>query len=172
MYLSIQKDYAKPEEALEKPMLGQDPVFQEMRARGLTVDQAEPMFYRACWDIFIHQPGKFWKAFACKALKLWRPFPNPGWEYAHSYAVLRAVGLISTGSLMILGALGAWWAWRARFRIGFLLMVPAVMTIIYGLFWAVTRYHSPLMAGWIPLAAFAAARLLAESTEEESEGTR
>ena len=61
---------------------------------------------------------------------------------------------------MILGLLGTIIAFRRGYPIGFLIMISAVMTVVYGLYWAVMRYHTTLMVGVIPQAAYALSLIL------------
>lgn len=159
IYLSLLKDYDKPLVPLEQPLMdGRDKVIREIIDKNLTMEEAEPLYYKATWDIFIHKPGIFWTAFVRKVIKLWRPYPHRGWDYGHSFSLIKVIGLLSNGTIMLLGLAGALLALKSRINIDFLIMLPSVMTVVYGLFWAVTRYHSPLMLGLIPLAAFAAYR--------------
>lgn len=159
IYLSLLKDYDKPLVPLEQPLMdGRDKVIREIIDKNLTMEEAETLYYKATWDIFIHKPGTFWTAFVRKVIKLWRPYPHRGWDYGHSFSLIKVIGLLSNGTIMLLGLAGALLALKSRINIDFLIMLPSVMTVVYGLFWAVTRYHSPLMLGLIPLAAFAAYR--------------
>jgi hypothetical protein len=157
MYESFFVDYDRPEIPLEVALNPADPV--AVAAAPLDAVAADHYFYRACRDVLLHRPGLFWYTFLRKAAKLWRPYPHEGWDYGHSLLWLKIVGLISNGGLLAFGLAGAW---RARRKPGtdFLIMVPAVMTLIYGLFWAVTRYHAPLMFAFMPPAALTAASLV------------
>ncbi len=163
MYLSLKYDYAHPEVPLEAPLNGSDPVVRAVFDRGLTLGQGEPIFYRGCWDIFIHRPGVFWGAFLHKVIKMWRFYPNVGWNYGYSLWLLTIVGALSNGGLIAAGLLGFWLALRRGTSLDFLVLTPALMTVVFGLFWAVTRYHSPLMFVFMPCAGLAARGLLGES---------
>lgn len=159
MYLSLQKDYSRPEEPLEAGLSDpNDPVFRQ--TRDMTPAQAQPYYYRASRDILFHEPGRFWSAFAHKVAKLWRPYPSGAWSYGHRFGLIMAAGLLSNVPLLALGLLGAGIAWRRRAPIGFLVSIPTIMTVIYGLFWAVTRFHTPLMAMLMPLAGLAVSSFL------------
>ena len=159
MYLSLLYNYSHPEVPLEAPLSsGKDPVILSVNAQHLTLAQAEPIFYRACLEILIHHPLVFWGAFFHKVVKLWRPYPNPGWKYPHSFfglSSLSLIGLFSGGGIMLLGLWGTLLAWRDHYPIGFLILFPLIMSIVYGLYWAVMRYHTTLMVGLIPQAAYA-----------------
>lgn len=160
MYLSLLKDYDRPEVPLERPLTDRtDPVIREVAARGLSEGEAEPIYYRASLRVLREEPGRFLYAFVRKVLKLWRPYPSSGHDYGHSYALLRLTGLLFNLPLYLLAALGAATAIRRRLPAGFFVGAPAAMTLVYGLFWAATRYRSPLMACVFPLAALTAARL-------------
>ncbi len=159
IYFALLKDYDKPLVPLEQPLMdGRDKVIREIIDKNLTREEAEPLYYKAIWDIFIHKPGIFWTAFVRKVIKLWRPYPYKGWDYKHSFTLLKLIGLLSNVTIMVLGLAGALLALKSRINIDFLIMLPSVMTFVYGLSWATMRFHSPLMVGLIPLAAFAAYR--------------
>ncbi len=164
MYLSLLYNYSRPDIPLEYPLgAGKDPVISVVLARHLTLDQAEPIFYQSCLKILIHHPLVFWDAFIHKVMKLWRPYPNPGWKYPHSLFALSSlslIGLFSGGGIMLLGLWGSVLAWRNGYPIGFLILFPMLMSVVYGLFWAVMRYHTTLMVGVIPQAAYALDALL------------
>ncbi len=164
MYLSLLYQYSHPEIPLEAPLgAGKDPVILSVDAQHLTLSQAEPIFYRACFQILIRHPLVFFGAFFHKIVKLWRPYPNPGWKYPHSFfrlSSLSFIGLFSGGAIMILGLWGTVLAWRDHYPIGFLILFPVIMSIVYGLYWAVMRYHTTLMVGVIPQAAYALNALL------------
>ncbi|MHB2025233.1 MAG: glycosyltransferase family 39 protein [Elusimicrobiota bacterium] len=165
MYLSLLKNYDRPSEPLEAPLKsGSDPLIARIESAKLSEGAAQPLFYRACWNIFLHQPRTFWKAFLRKALKLWRFYPTPGWEYGQSQKLLTVVGIASNGFLLILGFAGFILAWRRGYEVGFLLCIPPMMTIIYALYWAVMRFHSPLMLSFMPPAAYALARAFPSGT--------
>lgn len=155
MYSSLFVDYDRPEIPLEASFHRVDPVID--RAEAMSQAEADRFYYAACWEVFKHRPGLFWSTFIRKAAKLWRPYPHAGWDYGHPLGLLMVVGLLSTGSLLVLGVAGAWLS-RGRPGSDFLVMVPAVMTVVYGLFWAVTRYHAPLMAFLMPLSAWTLCR--------------
>lgn len=156
MYLSLLYNYSRPEIPLEAPLTdGKDPLINKVISEKMSLDQAEPLFYHACFEVLIHHPTIFFRAFLDKALKLWRPFPNPGWKYQQSLSFLKVVGLLTGGGLMLLGFIGTLIAFKRGCPIGFLITIPIVMTVVYGLFWAVMRYHTTLMVGVIPQAAYA-----------------
>jgi hypothetical protein len=152
-------DYDHPEVPFETPLSGSDPVVREAADKGLTLSQAEPIFYRACWQIFLKRPALFWGAFYQKVVKLWRLYPNAGWNYEHPYSAIRLIGLLSNGSLTFLALAGLIVAWRLGRPADLLVLGPAVMTIVYGLFWSVTRYHTTLYVYFMPLAALALRRI-------------
>ena len=159
MYLSLLYDYSHPEIPLEAPLsFGKDPVILSVDSQHLTLAKAEPIFYRACLNTLTHHPLVFMSAFFHKVVKLWRPYPNPGWKYPHSFfslSSLSLIGLFSGGGIMLLGLWGTFLAWRDCYPIGFLILFPVIMSIVYGLYWAVMRYHTTLMVGVIPQAAYA-----------------
>ncbi len=159
MYLSLLYNYSRPDIPLEYPLgAGKDAVISSVNSQHLTLSQAEPIFYRACLEIFIHHPALFLGAFIHKLLKLWRPYPNPGWKYPHSifsHSILSWIGILTGGGVMAFGLWGNILAWKNGYPIGFLILFPIVMSVVYGLFWAVMRYHTTLMVGVIPQAAYA-----------------
>ncbi len=172
MYLSLLYDYSRPDIPLEYPLgAGKDPVISAVNARHLTLAEAEPIFYHACFEIFIHRPLTFWGAFIHKVMKLWRPYPNQGWKYPHSlfsFSALSLVGLLTGGGIMLFGFLGSILALRNGYPIGFLILFPIVMSVVYGLFWAVMRYHTTLMVGVIPQAAYALDTLLSKKNHDRA----
>lgn len=154
MYMSLLKDYDKPEEAIEAKVYGtNDPVVTEASAKP-NAAEADRVYYAACWKILKQKPGLFLSTFVRKSLKLWRLYPSPNRQYTHGYRLLQAVGLLSNGPLTLLAVLGGVWAWRRR-GADFAVLLPVSMTVIYGLFWSTTRYRAPLMISVIPLAAYA-----------------
>lgn len=158
MYLSLKHDYSRPDEPLEAGLNDpNDPVNRAVQ--GLTPAQAQPLYYRAAWDVLVHEPGLFWGAFAHKVAKLWRPYPSGAWSYGYRFTLIRLAGLLSNVPLIVFGVAGALLSWRRRLPVGFLVCIPPVMTAVYGLYWSVTRFHTPLMAVFMPLAGLAAAGL-------------
>ncbi|MDE1976870.1 MAG: hypothetical protein KGI84_06400, partial [Elusimicrobia bacterium] len=95
-----------------------------------------------------------------KALKFWRLYPTPGWHYGQKELALMVVGLVSNGLLLLFGLWGAVLAWRKRYEVGFLLSVPAVTTVVCAFYWAVMRFHTPVMLCFMPLAGYSAAKAL------------
>jgi hypothetical protein len=158
MYMSLLKDYDKPEEAIEQNLYHtDDPVLAEAQ-RAPTAAAADQVYYRACRRIMREQPGRFWGAFFRKGIKLWRPYPSPNRDYKHAFSVLKWIGLLSNGPILLLSWAGLWLAWKRRAPVGFLLSIPLVMTIVFAAYWSTTRYRAPLMGCLFPLAGLAVAR--------------
>ncbi|HVA65697.1 MAG TPA: glycosyltransferase family 39 protein [Elusimicrobiota bacterium] len=161
MYLSLLKNYDLPDQPLEAPLAAEaTPLIARIKSQKISLAQAQTLYYRASWNILLHKPGVFWGAFFHKALKFWRLYPTPGWHYGQREITLMIVGLVSNGLLLLLGLWGAFLAWRRNYEVGFLLSIPAVTTLICALYWAVMRFHTPVMLVFMPLAGYCAADIL------------
>ena len=114
-------------------------------------------FLAAAKDYIRAHPRRFILHVLKQAGKLWRPYPYER-KYAHSYALIRLLSLLSDGWLI---PLGLWGLWRLRRRgpepglAGLLLLST---TAAYALISAIVRYRLPLMGPLI----VGAAVLLAE----------
>jgi hypothetical protein len=158
MYMSLLKDYDKPEEAIEHRLYHSgDPVFAQAQAAP-TAAAADQIYYRACRAIMRDDPRLFWGAFARKAAKLWRLYPSPRREYRHGFEPLRWIGLLSNGPVFLLALAGLWLAYKRKAAVGLLVAVPLVMTLVFAAYWSTTRYRAPLMGCLFPLAGLAVAR--------------
>ncbi len=161
MYLSLLKNYDLPDQPLEAPLAAAStPLIARIKSQNIPSAQAQTLYYRASWDILVHKPGVFWYAFFRKALKFWRLYPTPGWHYGQKELALMVVGLVSNGMLLLFGLWGAFLAWRRRYEVGFLLSIPAVTTVVCAFYWAVMRFHTPVMLCFMPLAGYSAAKAL------------
>ncbi|HVC09003.1 MAG TPA: glycosyltransferase family 39 protein [Elusimicrobiota bacterium] len=161
MYLSLLKNYDLPDEPFEAPLAAKaTPLIARIESQKIPAAQAQALYYRASWDILLHKPAVFWGAFFHKALKLWRLYPTPGWHYGQREVPLMIVGLVSNGLLLLFGLWGAFLAWRRNYEVGFLLSIPAITTLVCALYWAVMRFHTPVMLVFMPLAGYCVANIL------------
>ncbi|OGR67260.1 MAG: hypothetical protein A2081_01305 [Elusimicrobia bacterium GWC2_61_19] len=141
----------------ENEAIARDPVCRE----GLALPEAErDVFFKAkVAEELRLRPLNFAGRTGWRLLKLWRPYPHQGRDYAAgAWLFLVIVSLLSDGWLI---PLGLWSAFSLRGRSAELYpayIYLASFTVIYSLSWSQIRYRLPLMPVLIILAAGPLAR--------------
>jgi 4-amino-4-deoxy-L-arabinose transferase-like glycosyltransferase len=170
VYVPVVVDMAVPGSREENKALNSIPEYKA----GMALPEAErDAFFKArILEEMKLRPGNFVRRTAWRFLKLWRPYPYRGMDYAAGgWALLAAVSLLSDGWLI---PLGFWAALTLRRRFGELYPVYiylASFTLIYSLSWSQMRYRLPLMPALLllaaPLLASAAAKLKPDFFKED-----
>jgi 4-amino-4-deoxy-L-arabinose transferase-like glycosyltransferase len=125
-----------------------DPHWPRIMAMGeLNADDGrqQEAFLRAAKDLIRADPGRYAAHGVKQALKLWRFYPYER-QYQHSYALIKALSLLSDGWLIPLGVWGLCLCRRRGPEPALGLALIAAGTFAYALVAAIMRYRLPLMA--------------------------
>ncbi|MBI4347569.1 MAG: glycosyltransferase family 39 protein [Elusimicrobia bacterium] len=121
---------------MKDPILGRADLDPKTRDR---------LCYEATRAYIRERPGGFalrmWKSF----LKLWRPVPYRR-DYGLNFDMIRWASILSDGWLIPLALIGLILGWRRAPETAIPVIVIAMVSLVYAVFWAVVRYRLPLMS--------------------------
>jgi 4-amino-4-deoxy-L-arabinose transferase-like glycosyltransferase len=126
----------------EAKFVENDPVVQE--ASKFPEAERDKVFYRGAFLFIREQPLRYVGVTLRSLAKLWRLYPYAR-AYAFHYELIKWVGLLSDGWIILLGFLGMFLAGRRFPEAEVFLSVLFAVSFTYMLFWSIIRYRLPMM---------------------------